>query len=104
MNILRKVLAYRVLFSMFLFNPMLGLSETRDNDITPDGSWKAADCMKVSEHAGATLYLSGELLKLADAERKKGKEKVSDEFNSGAMFFSQLSANAAKNFEVFCKG
>ena len=89
---------------MLLFHPMLGLAATKDIDGITDGLWKTADCMKVSEHAGVTLYLSGELLKKADAERKKGKENLSDELNKGAMFFSQLSANAAKNFEVFCKG
>ena len=100
----RKVLTNPLLFSVLLFNPMLGLTATKDIDSITDGLWKTADCMKVSEHAGVTLYWSGELLKKADAERKKGKEKVSDELYEGAMFFSQLSANAAKNFEVFCKG
>ena len=104
MRISRKVLTNPLLFSVLLFHPMLGLAATKDIDGITDGLWKTADCMKVSEHAGVTLYWSGELLKKADAERKKGKEKLSDEFNKGAMFFSQLSANAAKNFEVFCKG
>ena len=104
MRIPRKVLTNPILFSVLLFHPMLGLAATKDIDGITDGLWKTADCIKVSEHAGVTLYWSGELLKKADAERKKGKEKLSDELNIGAMFFSQLSANAAKNFEVFCKG
>ena len=103
MNTSRTVLPNTILFLVSLFNPILGLAETTDIDTTTDGLWKTADCKKVSEHAGALLYLSVELLKKADAERKKGKENQSDELNKGAMFLSQLSANAAKIFEVFCK-
>ena len=104
MKISRKILTNLLVFSVLLFNPMVGFASNKDIDSITDGLWKTADCMKVSEHAGVTLYWSGELLKKADAERKKGKENLSDELYKGAMFFSQLSANAAKNFEVFCKG
>ena len=67
------------------------------------GFWKSEDCKNVSEAAGFFLYTSGELLKAADKERKAGSEKKSEKSYSAAMFFSELSANAAKNFEVFCK-
>jgi hypothetical protein len=67
------------------------------------GLWKSEDCKNVSEAAGFFLYTSGELLKVADKERKAGSEKKSEKSYAGALFFSELSGNAAKNFEVFCK-
>ena len=77
--------------------------------------WKSDDCNKVSQAAGLYLYTSGELLKTAEKERKaernnrpKGLDKLeeSDELHDlyeAALFYSELSANATKNFEVFCK-
>ena len=67
------------------------------------GFWKSEDWKKVSEAAGFFLYTSGELLKIADKERKAGSEKKSEKSYASALLFSELSANAAKNFEVFCK-
>ena len=67
------------------------------------GFWKSEDCKNVSEAAGFFLYTSGELLKAADKERKAGSEKKSEKSYAAALFFSELSGNAAKNFEVFCK-
>ena len=99
----RKDLVAAILSLVFLTNPLLGLAETKEIDRTARGLWETDDCLEVSEHAGLTLYWSGELLKKADAERKIGNKEASDELNKGAIFFSQLSANSAKTFEVFCK-
>ena len=103
MQISRKDLVAAILSLVFLINPLLGLAETKEMDRTVRGLWETDDCLEVSEHAGLMLYLSGELLKKADAERKIGNTEASDELNKGAIFFSQLSANSAKTFEVFCK-
>lgn len=78
----------------------LNIREAEEGDT---GFWKSEDCKNVSEAAGFFLYTSGELLKTADKERKAGSEKKSEKSYSAALFFSELSANAAKNFEVFCK-
>ena len=74
--------------------------EAEEGDI---GFWKSEDCKKVSDAAGFFLYTSGELLKTADKERKAGNEKKSEKSYAAALFFSELSENAAKNFEAFCK-
>ena len=103
MQISRKDLVAAMLSLVLLINPLLGLAETKEMDRTVGGLWETDHCLEVSEHAGLMLYLSGELLKKADAERKIGNTEASDELNNGAIFFSQLSANSAKTFEVFCK-
>ena len=77
-----------------------GWANSEESDI---GFWKSEDCKKVSEASGFFLHTSGELLKTADKERKAGSEKKSEKSYSAALFFSELSGNAAKNFEVFCK-
>jgi len=85
---------------LILLIPISGCSHAEESDI---GLWASEDCKKVSEAAGFFLYTSGELLKTADKERKAGKEKKSEKSYAAAMFFSELSENAAKNFEAFCK-
>ena len=95
MQISRKDLVAAILSLVFLFNPLLGLAETKQMDSTARGLWKTDDCLKVSEHAGLTLYWSGELLKKADAERKIGKKEASDELNKGAIFFNLVNGPSA---------
>mgnify|MGYP000277045083 CR=1 FL=1 len=85
---------------LILLIPISGSSNFEESDI---GFWKNEDCKKVSEAAGFFLYTSGELLKTADKERKAGNEKKSEKSYAAALFFSELSENAAKNFEAFCK-
>jgi hypothetical protein len=80
--------------------------------------WKSDDCSKVSHAAALYLYTSGELLKTAEKERKaernnepKELEKLEEleetedlyDLYEGSLFYSELSANAAKNFQTFCK-
>jgi len=76
----------------------------KPKDIKSDiGHWKIEDCKKISDAAGSYLYLSGRLLQIADIAEKAGDKKKANENYEGSYFFSVLSANAAKNFEVFCK-
>jgi hypothetical protein len=77
-----------------------GWANSEESDI---GFWKSEECKKVSEASGFFLHTSGELLKSADIERKAGNEKKSEKTFAAALFFSELSENAAKNFEAFCK-
>jgi hypothetical protein len=77
--------------------------------------WESDDCNKVSQAAGLYLYTSGELLKAAEKERKaernnkpKALHKLEEseelyDLYEGVLFYSELSANATKNFQVFCK-
>ena len=98
MNILNKFTPIFCVLTLFL--SISACVKAEEGDI---GFWKSEDCKKVSDAAGFFLYTSGELLKTADKERKAGSEKKSEKSYSAALFFSELSANAAKNFEVFCK-
>ena len=98
MNVLNKFASIFCVLTLFLCISVSVKSE--EGDI---GFWKSEDCKKVSDAAGFFLYTSGELLKTADKERKAGSEKKSEKSYSAALFFSELSGNAAKNFEVFCK-
>ena len=70
---------------------------------TVERIWKAEDCKKISDGSGAFLYISGLLFEEGDKLKKEGKDKDSDESFEGALFVSQLSANYAKNYEVYCK-
>ena len=98
MNILNKFTPIFCVLTLFL--SISACVKAEEGDI---GFWKSEDCKKVSDTAGFFLYTSGELLKTADKERKAGSEKKSEKSYSAALFFSELSGNAAKNFEVFCK-
>ncbi|MFT5117482.1 MAG: preprotein translocase subunit SecG [Kiritimatiellia bacterium] len=98
MNILNKFTSTFCVLFFFLCISVSVKSEEGDT-----GLWKNEDCKNVSEAAGFFLYTSGELLKTADKERKAGSEKKSEKSYAAALFFSELSENAAKNFEVFCK-
>jgi hypothetical protein len=98
MNILNKFTS--IFCVLILFLSISACVKSEEGDI---GFWKSEDCKKVSETAGYFLYTSGELLKTADKERKAGSEGKSEKSYAAALYFSELSANSAKNFEVFCK-
>ncbi len=85
---------------LILLIPLSGYSDVEESDI---GFWKTEDCKKVSEAAEFFLYTSGEVLKTADKERIAGNEEESEKSYAAALFYSELSENAAKNFEAFCK-
>ena len=89
-----------IFWVLILFLSISGCAKSEQAEI---GFWKSEDCKKISEAAGFFLYTSGELLKTADKERQAGNEKKSEKTYAAAMFFSELSENSAKNFEVFCK-
>lgn len=98
MSILNKFTSAFCVLTFFISISACVKAEEEDT-----GFWKNEDCKKVSEAAGFFLYTSGELLKTADKERKAGSEKKSEKSYAAALYFSELSANAANNFEVFCK-
>jgi hypothetical protein len=98
MNILNKFTAIFCLLTLFV-----SISACAKSDEEDIGFWTNEDCKKTSDAAGFFLHTSGELLKTADKERKAGSEEKSEKSYSAALFFSELSGNAAKNFEVFCK-
>ncbi len=98
MNILNKFTPIFCVITLFL--SISACVKAEEGDI---GFWKSEDCKKISDEAGFFLYMSRELLKTADKERKAGSEEKSEKSYSAALFFSELSGNAAKNFEVFCK-
>ena len=89
-----------IYWTLILFLSLSGCAKPEQADI---GLWNSEDCKKISEAAGFFLYTSGELLKTADKERQAGNEGKSEKTYAAAMFFSELSENSAKNFEVFCK-
>ena len=66
------------------------------------GLWEAEDCKKISDAPGLFLYVSGEILEEADKLRKEGKKAEANESYEGALLFSELAANFAKNFETYC--
>ena len=86
-----------------VFISLISISGCANSEESDIGFWKSEDCKKVSEASGFFLHTSGELLKSADIERKAGNEKKSEKTFAAALFFSELSENAAKNFEAFCK-
>ena len=67
------------------------------------GYWKKEDCKKVSDGVGALLYFSGELLKASDKERKTGEDKKADKIFEKAYALSDIAANFAKSFKIFCR-
>ena len=85
-----------VVIGIIILVPLTGYA---NSDI---GMWKSEDCKKVSDAAGYYLYLSGEIFKKASVLKKSGDKKKSFELYKESLFLSELSANHAKNFEVFC--
>lgn len=95
----------KVLITFFLVFFLIPVSGSTDlsSETLDIGLWDIVDCKKTSDAAGFFLYMSGVLLETADKQQKSGNEKKSEKSYEGALFFSQLSANAARNFDVFCK-
>jgi len=98
MNILNRFTSGFCVLTFFI--SISGCAKAEEEEL---GFWESKDCKNVSEAAGFFLYTSGELLKTADKERKAGNENKSEKSYAAALFFSELSGNAAKNFDVFCK-
>ena len=81
-------------------HPVLAVHhEAKETDI---GFWAAKDCRNTSKAAGLYIYVAAEAIKEADAANKAGQTKQAQESNESALLLSQLSANLATTFEVFC--
>ena len=65
--------------------------------------WEAEDCRDISGASGLFLYVAGELLAEADRLTNEGSEAEANESYEGGLSFSELAANYARNFEVYCK-
>ena len=76
------------------------VAEGVDKSKATEAVWPQDSCEKLQQAAGAYIYLSGEFLKEADESKDPAVKKTS--FGTGAAL-SQLSANAANIYEVFCK-
>ena len=95
MSNVRKKLSYICLITLLV--PLLGHAQSTI------GLWNTEDCAKISEASGFFLKMSGDLLKESDESRKESDEKKADKLAQGALYLSELAANYAKNFEVYCK-
>lgn len=85
-----------VLLAVFLLAPVtVSASES--------GHWRGEDCEKLSAASARPLFLSGKALEEGGTLKDAGQKKQSDEQYPAALFLSELAANYAKNFEVFCK-
>ena len=76
------------------------IADRTDKSKANEAVWPQDSCEKLQQAAGAYIYLSGEFLKEADQSKDPAVKKSS--FGTGAAL-SQLSANAANIYEVFCK-
>ena len=65
--------------------------------------WPAEDCRNISAASGIFLYVSGEMLGEGDRLRGEGYEAEANESYEGGLSFSEVAANYARNFEVYCK-
>ena len=74
------------------------LSSANDKEV-----WKQEDCKKISDASGHFLMMSGYMLKESGKRKEEGDMKEMDKLFIGAMQFSEMAANYAKTFEVFCR-
>ena len=65
--------------------------------------WAAEDCRGISGASGTFLYVAGEMLAEGDRLRDEGYAAEANESHEGAFSFSEMAANFARNFEVYCK-
>ncbi len=92
-----------ILGGVFLANYFGAESGAQQQTVERSGLWEAQDCKKISDASGVFLYVSGELLEEGDRLRNEGSEAEAKESYEGGLFFSELAANYAKNFEAYCK-
>ena len=67
---------------------------------TEETVWPRESCEKLQEAAGTYIYLSGQAVKKAHESTNPAMKEKS--FSAGVAL-SQLSANAANVYEVFCQ-
>ena len=65
--------------------------------------WAAEDCQNISGASALFLYVVGENLGEGDRLRNEGYEAEANESYESGLRFSELAANYARNFEVYCK-
>ena len=70
---------------------------------TVEGIWAAEDCKNISDASATFLYLSGELLGEGERLTNEGSEAEARESYEDGLGMSELAANFARNFEVYCK-
>ena len=87
------------LVAQYVSDPAL-IADSIDEPKATEAVWPQDSCEKLQEAAGAYIYFSGEFLKEAHESEDPAIKKTS--FGTGAAL-SQLSADAANIYEVFCK-
>tara|TARA_B100001765_G_C19197671_1_gene203812 strand:- start:32 stop:349 length:318 start_codon:yes stop_codon:yes gene_type:complete len=87
-----------LLGGVFLASQLVGAEASAQQQMV--GRWGAEDCQGISAGSGAFLAASGELAEEAGRLRN---EAEAIETYEGALAFSELAANFAKTFEVYCK-
>ena len=65
--------------------------------------WAAEDCKNISDASGLFLYVSGENLGEGERLTNEGYDAEARESYESGLRFSELAANFARNFEVYCK-
>ena len=70
---------------------------------TVERIWAAEDCKEISDSSGLFLYVSGELLGEGERLTNEGSEAEARESYEDGLGLSDLAANFARNFEVYCK-
>ena len=70
---------------------------------TVEPIWAAEDCQNISGASAIFLYVVGENLGEGDRLRGEGYEAEANESYESGLRFSELAANYARNFEVYCK-
>ncbi|MEK9981998.1 MAG: hypothetical protein EBT88_10300 [Proteobacteria bacterium] len=75
-----------------------GFSSANDNKV-----WKQEDCKKISDASGHFLVVSGYLLEESGKKKEEGDLKEMEKSFMGAVHFSEMAANYAKTYQVFCQ-
>lgn len=88
---------------IILLISLLGCAGSAQERGSAIGLWKPEDCGKISAASGFFLLAAGDLLEKSDGMRNAGDEEGADKMAQGAIYFSQLAADYAKNFEAYCK-
>ena len=70
---------------------------------TVERIWQAEDCQTISGSSAIFLYVVGENLAEGDRLSNEGYEAEANESYESGLRFSELAANYARNFEVYCK-
>ena len=65
--------------------------------------WGDKDCKKISDASGFFLSASGKTVEESGERKKEGDMKESQELFMASVNLSQIAANYAKTYEVYCK-